>query len=139
MEWSTVIDIYKLALNVWAGYVDVRTKSDHRYSVYSSSSSGCGQNCASGSRSPWALVLPAHVNTGACSPRTSMPVSHPPTLLSKWCPAYQAKILIQIAYSLLQLTWDWVKRMVIGLLENLMRRMGWHVEATLTVRINITT
>ncbi|KAH9031306.1 hypothetical protein EDB85DRAFT_1891127 [Lactarius pseudohatsudake] len=103
--------------------------------------SGCRQNHGSGLRAPRALVLP-HTSTPALVLLTRRRLSYTPalpTLVSKWRLAYQAKILIQIACSLFRLAWDWVRRRVIGPLENLMRRMGWRVEATLTVRLNITT
>ncbi|KAH8976370.1 hypothetical protein EDB86DRAFT_3097143 [Lactarius hatsudake] len=96
--------------------------------------SGCGQNHGSGSRSPPGARSPAHVNAGARSPRASTPVLHPrPSNTSL------QMILIQIARSLFRFAWEWVRRRVIGPLENLMRRMGWRVEATLTARLNITT
>ncbi|KAH9026536.1 hypothetical protein EDB85DRAFT_1893401 [Lactarius pseudohatsudake] len=102
---------------------------------------GVGKTTVAVQGAPRALVLP-HTSTPALVLLARRRLSYTPalpTLVSKWRLAYQAKILIQIARSLFRFAWDWVRRRVIGPLENLMRRMGWRVEATLTARLNITT
>ncbi|KAH9009993.1 hypothetical protein EDB85DRAFT_1902583 [Lactarius pseudohatsudake] len=102
---------------------------------------GVGKTTVAVQGAPRALVLP-HTSTPALVLLARRRLSYTPalpTLVSKWRLAYQAKILIQIAHSLIRFAWDWVRRRVIGPLENLMRRMGWQVEATLTARLNITT
>ncbi|KAH9013092.1 hypothetical protein EDB85DRAFT_1899911 [Lactarius pseudohatsudake] len=103
--------------------------------------SGCGQNHGSGSRSPPGARSPAHVNAGARSPRTSTPVLHPrPSNTSlQMATCLPGQDLDTNRSFALRFAWDWVRRRVIGPLENLMRRMGWRVEATLTARLNITT
>ncbi|KAH9011496.1 hypothetical protein EDB85DRAFT_1901006 [Lactarius pseudohatsudake] len=102
---------------------------------------GVGKTTVAVQGAPRALVLP-HTSTPVLILLARRRLSYTPalpTLVSKWRLAYQAKILIQIARSLFRFAWDWVRRRVIGPLENLMRRMGWRVEATLTARLNITT
>ncbi|KAH9011466.1 hypothetical protein EDB84DRAFT_1445144 [Lactarius hengduanensis] len=50
-----------------------------------------------------------------------------------------AKMFLHIAHSLLKLAWKWIKKGVVIPLNNQMRKKGWCVEFTFTVRLNIAT
>ncbi|KAH9009999.1 hypothetical protein EDB85DRAFT_1897297 [Lactarius pseudohatsudake] len=50
-----------------------------------------------------------------------------------------AKMFLHIAHSLLKLAWKWIKKGVVIPLNNQMRKKGWRVEFTFTVRLNIAT
>ncbi|KAH9009209.1 hypothetical protein EDB83DRAFT_2531324 [Lactarius deliciosus] len=79
-----------------------------------------------------ALVLP-RLGRLFCS-RASTPASHTRTSNTEL-----QTMFLHIARSLLKLAWKWIKRGVVIPLNNQMRKKGWRVEFTFTVRLNIAT
>ncbi|KAH9007718.1 hypothetical protein EDB84DRAFT_1447351 [Lactarius hengduanensis] len=81
-----------------------------------------------------ALVLP-RLGCSFCS-RASTPASHTHTPNTE---LQTAKMFLHIAHSLLKLAWNWIKRGVVIPLNNQMRKKGWCMEFTFTMRLNIAT